>query len=585
MRLLRALFVMGTALALGAPPAEVLAQAAGAPPIPVSDPKYAAAVAAIAQAAPEAMRRQQTPGLGLALTDRNGTIAVLPFGEADREHHVPVTAQTRFGIGSITKSMTAIALLEARDRGAFDPHAPVTRYLPWFRVHTRWRPLTSHDLLTHTSGLPDEGMGFGQPLDAVLLRDASTGYAPGTHWTYSNVGYETLGAIVEAVDRRPWSAVVHDDVLAPLGMNASDTDWTFDTLARAATGYLPFADDRLDDPRGWTLVPAPQAVLVDPAGSVIATPGDMARYARMLLNGGVLDGTRIISPSSFALLTHPFAKAGGNVPALYAQYAYGLAVTTLDGDTIVGHTGGTTPFVACMEADLTTGFAAVALTNIGDSAERPCAIVEYSLRALRAAAAGTSLPTLPAAPDPADVLNAANYAGSYRAPSGAVLSVVATQPDRLALVVDGVQHPLVPVGGGPVFWTDVPRFAYSGIRFIGDRGARPTQLVAAGAWYATPAYHGPHTFPHPRAWDGDVGFYRSGGGLGSRPYDTKLRVQLVQGRLTADDGTPLVALPDGSFRFGADPWSPERVRFDSIVGGKAQRALLSGVPLGRVPMP
>src|ERR1700736_499105 len=164
----------------------------------VSDAKYAAAVAAIAKAAPEAMRRQHAPGMGLALTDRNGTIAVLPFGEADREHHVPVTAQTRFGIGSITKSMTAIALLEARDRGAFDPHAPVTRYLPWFRVHTRWRPLTSHDLLTHTSGLPDGGLGFGAPLDTLLLREQSTGYAPGTHWTYSNVGYETLGAIAEA---------------------------------------------------------------------------------------------------------------------------------------------------------------------------------------------------------------------------------------------------------------------------------------------------------------------------------------------------------------------------------------------------
>jgi CubicO group peptidase (beta-lactamase class C family) len=282
-----ALLAASLVLCAGQGPAAVAQDAS-----PTSTSSPSAALAAIVDAIPKAMHEQYAPGMVLALTDRRGTIAVIPFGMADREHGVPVTAQTRFGIGSITKSMTAIALLQARDRGRFDPHAPVTRYLPWFRVHTRWRPLTGHDLLTHTSGLPDAGLGFGEPLDSALLRDQSTGYAPGTHWTYSNVGYETLGAIAEAIDHRPWSAIVHDDVLAPVGMSATATDWTFDTLAQSATGYLPFADDRLNDPRAWTLVPAPAAVFVDPAGSVLSTGGDMARYARMLLNGGVRTSSR-----------------------------------------------------------------------------------------------------------------------------------------------------------------------------------------------------------------------------------------------------------------------------------------------------
>jgi CubicO group peptidase (beta-lactamase class C family) len=551
----------------------------------VSDAKYADAVARIAHDAPEAMRRQRTPGMALALTDRTGTISVLTFGSANLERNEPVTPATRFGIGSITKSMTAIALLEARDRGAFDPRSPVTRYLPWFNVHTRWRPITGHDLLTHTSGLPDGGLGFGAPLDSVMLRDQWTGYAPGTHWTYSNVGYETLGAIAEAIDHRSWSTIVRDGVLAPLGMTSSDTDWTFDTLSRSATGYLPFADDRLPDPRHWTLVPAPAAVFVDPAGSVLSTPGDMARYARMILDGGVLDGKRIISPSSYAMLTHPAAKAGGNVPGLYQSYAYGLAVAKLDGDTVVGHTGGTTPYVACMEADLTTGFAAIALTNIGDIAERPCAIVEHSLRVLRASAHGKPLPALPAAPDLAQVKHAASLAGTYRTASGdAKLVVVAPQPDRLALVVGGAKHPLIPAGGA--FWTDIPRYQYSGLRFIPNPVThRAEQLVAEGRWYATAAYRGPKRFPHPRAWDAYVGFYRTGGGLGSRPYDLTTRVQLVKGALVLDDGTPLTPLANGAFRIGGAAWSPERLRFDTIIGGKAQRAFVSGTPLGRVPMP
>jgi D-alanyl-D-alanine carboxypeptidase len=558
--------------------------AASTATLPVGGP-YAAAVAKIAADAPEAMRRQRAPGMALALTDHNGTIAVLTFGEADVAAHRPVTPATRFGIGSITKSMTAIALLQARDRGAFDPRAPVTHYLPWFAVRTRWRALTPHDLLTHTSGLPDGGLGYGAPYDVALLRDQQTGFAPGTHWSYSNVGYETLGEIVAAVDHRPWSAIVRDGVLARTGMTSSATDWTFDTLATAATGYLPREDDRLPNPRAWALVPVPFTEFTDAAGSVLSTAGDMAKYARMILNGGVADGgARVISPASYALLTTAAATAGsGGVPGLYEKYAYGLAVHRLDGDRVVGHTGGTTPYTACLEDDLTTGFGAVALTNVGDIAERPCAIVEHALRTLRAAAKGKPLPSLPAAPDLAQVKNARRYAGTYRTPArDAAITVVAPQPDRLALVVNGAQHPLLPVGGG-IFWTDDARFRLSGIRFIPDpKTHRANELVAAGRWYAAPAYRGPIAFAHPRTWDAYPGHYRY---PGAHPYDPAVRVQLVKGALAFDDGTPLVPLADGSFRVGAESWGPERVRFDTVIGGRAQRALYTGVPLYRVTTP
>jgi D-alanyl-D-alanine carboxypeptidase len=563
--------------ASASPPAPLTTAPAGGP--------YAAAVAKIAGDAPEAMRRQRAPGMALALTDRKGTIAVLTFGDADVAAHRPVTPATRFGIGSITKSMTAIALLQARDRGAFDPHAPVTRYLPWFSVRTRWRALTPHDLLTHTSGLPDGGLGYGAPYDVALLRDQQTGFAPGSHWSYSNVGYETLGEIVAAIDRRPWSAIVRDGVLARVGMTSSATDWTFDTLASAATGYLPREDDRIADPRAWNLAPVPFTEFTDAAGSVLSTPGDMAAYARMILNGGVADGgARIISPASYRLLTTAATTAGGpSVPGLYQQYAYGLAVHRLDGDLVVGHTGGTTPYTACLEDDLTTGFGAVALTNVGDIAERPCAIVEHALRTLRAAAKGKPLPALPAAPDLAQVKNARAYAGTYRTPAhDAQLVIVAPRPDRLALVAGGVQHPLIPAGAG-IFWTDDARFRLSGIRFIPDpKMHRANELVAAGRWYATPAYRGPTTFPHPAAWDAYTGHYRY---PGAHPYDPSVRVQLVKGALAFDDGTPLVPLADGSFRVGAEPWGAERVRFDTVTGGRAQRALYTGVALYRVPTP
>ena len=179
----------------------------------------------------------------------------------------------------------------------------------------------------------------------------------------------------------------------------------------------------------------------------------MAKYARMLLDGGITaDGRRLLSPSSFALLTTAATPAGtGGVPALYQKYAYGLAVRRFDGDTVVGHTGGTVAYTSCMEADLNSGFAAVALTNAGDLAPRPCPIVEYGLRSLRAAARGTAAPDFPAATDPATVPHAARFAGTYRAASGATLTVVAPSAERLALRVGNTLHPLLPAGDGIFF--------------------------------------------------------------------------------------------------------------------------------------
>ena len=108
------------------------------------------ALDAIAAYAPRAMREQGTPGLSVAITDRTKTLRIITLGYANRETQAPVTAQTRFAIGSITKSMTALALLELRDSGRLDLDAPVRRYLPWFAIKSLGGPILMHELLSHT---------------------------------------------------------------------------------------------------------------------------------------------------------------------------------------------------------------------------------------------------------------------------------------------------------------------------------------------------------------------------------------------------------------------------------------------------
>src|SRR5579884_675191 len=200
-------------------------------------PSLDEALSRIEQYAPQALQEQGAPGMVLAITDAKRTLRIVPAGYADMSAKTPVTERTRFGIGSLSKSMTATALLELRDAGRFDPQMPVTAYLPWFSIHTRWRPITSHDLFTHTSGLPDGGLSTG--FSAVYaLRDWMTGFAPGTHWSYSNVGYDTLGAILESLDREDYPQIMQRRVFTPLGMNDTTAVWNPRTLADAAQGYL-----------------------------------------------------------------------------------------------------------------------------------------------------------------------------------------------------------------------------------------------------------------------------------------------------------------------------------------------------------
>src|ERR1051326_6293265 len=94
------------------------------------------------------MQEDHTPGMALAITNREGLLHLSTYGLANRESREPVTAETLFGIGSIGKSFTAVATLELHDEGKLDFHAPLQSYLPWFTVKSTV-PITAHHLLTH----------------------------------------------------------------------------------------------------------------------------------------------------------------------------------------------------------------------------------------------------------------------------------------------------------------------------------------------------------------------------------------------------------------------------------------------------
>ncbi len=144
------------------------------------------------------------PGVAIALTDADRLLGVWTYGFANLDARTPVRPDTLFLMGSIGKSFTAVAVLQEHERGTIDLHAPVQNYLPWFEVESELPPITVHDLLTHTAGIINgSDLAPHGYYEAWALRRSRRVTGPGERYHYSNVGYKTLGLLLEAVRGEP----------------------------------------------------------------------------------------------------------------------------------------------------------------------------------------------------------------------------------------------------------------------------------------------------------------------------------------------------------------------------------------------
>lgn len=551
-----------------------------------SGPTLSAALAAIAAYAPAAMRNQGTPGLAVAITDRAKTLRVITLGYANVDARAPVAARMRFPIGSITKSMTALALLEQHDAGQIDLNESVQRYLPWFSIDSGGTPILVHQLLSHTSGLPDDyAAEMGYVYDIVALRAAKTLFVPGTSWSYSNDGYAVAGEVVARVDGRSWPDALRDRVLQPIGLTHSVPVFTPEFMANAAVGYQ-FRDNDRPPPLRPVLVAAQPMDLVDPAGSVLSTPEDMTAYMRFFLNGGrTSSGTQLIAPATFAAMTSPDTFRNGKpagapgvvlaeAPEFYKQYGYGLAIFDEGGDRVVGHTGGISGYTACMQMNLTRGFGVIAFANLVEAPLHPCAIVLYAMQALRAQSLGQPIPTPPVAPDPAHVKRPSDYAGAYTSAGGMLLQVVAAR-DRL-LLIDGSKRIALYPRGDDSFWADDPKYAMFLLAFGRDRSGSVVEMNYGSQWFANERYRGPRTFNSPAEWPALAGRYENV--FFGAPDIT--RVVIVKNRLTLDGVDELKPLGNDEFALGASV-----VRFEDYDGNQPQRLSIDETNYYRVELP
>ena len=509
------------------------------------------------------MKVEQIPGLALALTDRNGLLRVTTYGYSDIETKTPVTSETRFEIGSISKSFTAISLLQLREQGTFDPHQPITRYLPWFSIHSRYRPITGHDIMTHTAGLPRDRDDVPSSLyQAAGVRERWTGYEPGKYFAYSNIGYQIMGYVLQEITGKPYAQTVRAHILEPLGMTHSDAVFTNDTYKRLAMGYMPLYDDRPYNP-AEPLIPATWQEYAAGDGSVVSTAPDLAAYLRMLLNHGAGPNGRIISEESWKLLTQQAAKVPDEENT---WYGYGIFSREVQGHGYIGHSGGMTGYSTRMEGDLNSGLGVVALENAPLGPED---IASFALQAVRAAQEGRPLPPLPQ--EVPVIKDAGDYAGTYAAAGGRRF-VVTNDGGQLALAYKGQKIILQPRGTDS-FFVNHPDFTLFDLHFGRDKG-KVVEAFYGGEWFTNERYVGLRQFSSPPPWASYAGHYRAAPG--------NFRIVLRKGKLwliaPEDDEMTLTPMPGGYFAL-AYPGRParERISFDTPVHGKTLRATLSGV--------
>ena len=271
-----------------------LAGCAQKPPDP-----YQSAFKAIDQVVRTAMDEAGTPGLALAITDEDKVLYEGYYGFADLRHRSPVNDETLFQIGSISKSFTALALMHLWDEGLFDPQRPIDEYLPWWEVQTTYEAITGHHLLTHTAGIPaNRDDIFGGRFMAWALREQATAWPPGEKYHYSNVGYQTLGVLLEELSGEPYADVIERLILEPLGMDHTNAAIELDSRTSQATGYIPAYDDRPPH-RSYPLVEAPFLEYWMGDGSIQSTATDMAAYMRMLMRHGQGPASRLVSDQAF----------------------------------------------------------------------------------------------------------------------------------------------------------------------------------------------------------------------------------------------------------------------------------------------
>ncbi|MFN8572002.1 MAG: serine hydrolase domain-containing protein [Gemmatimonadaceae bacterium] len=292
---------------------------------------YAAAIAKARQLVRDSLASNGSPGVSVAVSVDGVNVWEEGFGYADLEAHVPVSPRTRFRIGSVSKSLTSIALGRLVQEGRLDLDAEVQRYAPTF-PRKRW-PLTVREVGGHLGGIrhyQGDEVYSARPYANVtaaldIFKDDSLVAEPGTAFNYSSYGFNLLSVVIEGAAGMPFLSYISANVLSPLGMRQTSPDFVDSIIPNRARFY-----DR-EEKGAWT-----NARYVDQSnkwagGGFLSTPHDLLLLAHAIMKPGLLQ------PPTIAMLTTSQRTRAGKA----TEYGIGWFVVTPDtGKRMVFHSGG-----------------------------------------------------------------------------------------------------------------------------------------------------------------------------------------------------------------------------------------------------
>ena len=279
------------------------------------------------------------------------------YGLGDEEWGANNTIHTKFRIASLSKQFTAACILLLQERGRLNVHDPMSRYLSG--LPAAWRAINIHQLLTHTSGIPNSSNSSesaridrtgATPQQLIgLVADKPLDFAPGTNWNYSNTGYILLGMIVERISGQSYADFLQTNIFEPLGMRDSGYDRAKDILKERASGYeitgghianADFIDMSVPFSAGW----------------IYSSVEDLYRWNEALAENG-----RLLSADSLKQMftEYPEATHEGQ------HYGYGVVISRLKfGKLLYYHGGGVKGFSSSLQRYPSDRVCIVVLSNL-----------------------------------------------------------------------------------------------------------------------------------------------------------------------------------------------------------------------------
>jgi CubicO group peptidase (beta-lactamase class C family) len=337
------------------------------------------------------------------------------YGLADLENNVPNTPQTKFRLGSVTKQFTAMAIMQLQEQGRLKVDDPIADFIP---DSPHWAKITIHNLLTHTSGIPNF-TSFSDYRSTMMLpspplktmerfKNKPLEFVPGESHAYSNSGYVVLGYIIEKASGKSYEQFLKENIFDPLHMSSSGYDHPGPLLEHRASGYSKIGEKFVN--AAYVDMSIPHA-----AGALYSTVEDLFLWDRALRT------EKLVRKSSLERMFTPFKK----------DYGYGWAITRIFNRRCVTHSGGINGFSSNISRFVDDDVCVIVLSNVDTS---PASRIGRDLAAIafgekyELPAERTEIEINPKVFD--------DYSGKYQI-SSEVMITISRSPDRLFIELAG----------------------------------------------------------------------------------------------------------------------------------------------------